>query len=1429
LKIRDHVEVLSQPTVVRLEHLQMANAGWISANYYITEETGKHFKALRSLFAKENGCGAFLIGHYGSGKSHFLAYLTQQIQSGAFSSRGQRVLPISLLNYKASMPLEEILDAHVAVSPDQNDRRKKWKQVETEHPNGLVLILDELSEFLRSKPNAQSFNEDLRFLQFLGEWAQDHPLWILAALQEQIEHTGEIEYDLFRKIKDRYPIRLLLTPAHVKNLISESILRKKESFRPAVEKLAQELSEIYPKKSVDYGLFCEIYPIHPVTLELLEEVRDRFSQSRGIVDFTLTQLLGNEARNIDPFLDRPWGSLLTPDAIVDHFSDLFEVQPEFLAIAQKVLPYYRKHIPDLFPNKLQRELAWRTLKLLILVHLSPRRNSLTAEEASRWLLLKVSSIDPARNREIIEKILETLCLQGAFLKRQDLRYRLDLEDDSKEQLEQLLSRTVEELKGREVIAFENLVPLLNQSEFSPFALPRDRWFVRKIRWHFHEWDLNVYFGGGVPKEMPDGLALQIGVPWGPPAAAVRCYRVLPRQLELDPDVLDISALQDLKERPLSSRVLTRIQERLSGKNNWFQSLIRNAYHDANCFDPVESKILPPPASLPGNHISWLNALGEWILRQTYPLFEQFAPGHGPLPKEAYRQFMKFASEHDIGAEEAPEPVRLIREAYLVPMGIMQRRGSEYAVKQRLDNHELVQMLAPLIEHHPAPERVYQRLSAPLYGLVDDQIHLLLIMLLIQGEIDIVKADRSYREVYETLIHPLQYDKILPGRALNVNQLHDLQTLCDGFRIAVPRQWSVLAQKRAIEQLRKTGDKQRDQLSKFASMLKGQGEVDDLAQQVERTIEQWLALDKGEHELQGFQHFLFAIGSPERFIAEANEMTSMPARYERLLRETGRYRHLFSYEAVSKCADPGIAARVEALGPAPALSQPELLEAWLKDAQRIYQGYRDWYQVQHDRSWKKAGEHPIWTYKIPGLARSRHFAGSDTRRALENAIAEAKTGRCAGLITLDFQPVCRCGFDGSNNPLHPILSRFEELSSALERDLSFFFQQDQVKAKVREWAEQGLEMNTGTLSYVEGRAAYPEIENMALFDQHLAGLELVHPVETKSLMDLLGKRVWEKSALIQALGQLFDRYGPRISFRNEQAPPREDLVAWCCEQAMRQGQSLPKGLTALERSLIPGLLKPHWVQEKSFQQIESMDLGEDAILRVLEMLLSGAIRPPVQKPANGPVAAVLELMDPSRPASADELADLIACLYEQSDRLMKLRPKLWLTRLQQLAEIQLEKTPAPLIQLLQSHLDAQWIVVDCLGLPLVKAVASVLPQCFPHWRANPVQYATVSKQTSTEAFYLGLIGGDLRKAFEKMDVVDALIHERKLNLKDLAKLARAEMEVAFRRILERFDPGQSVLIFGDHGFRLALDGAGFCHGGSSTLERITPVFELLPRK
>src|SRR6266699_5043312 len=116
LKIREHVDVAPHPTVVRLEHLHGDNAQWISDSYYVTGETARHLEALRILFAKESGSGVFLIGHYGSGKSHFLAYVTQQLRTKKFSARAPNVVAISLLNYKAAEPLESIVERELEIA-----------------------------------------------------------------------------------------------------------------------------------------------------------------------------------------------------------------------------------------------------------------------------------------------------------------------------------------------------------------------------------------------------------------------------------------------------------------------------------------------------------------------------------------------------------------------------------------------------------------------------------------------------------------------------------------------------------------------------------------------------------------------------------------------------------------------------------------------------------------------------------------------------------------------------------------------------------------------------------------------------------------------------------------------------------------------------------------------------------------------------------------------------------------------------------------------------------------------------------------------------------------------------------------------------------------------------------------------------------------
>src|SRR6185295_7063505 len=96
------------------------------------------------------------------------------------------------------------------------------------------------------------------------------------------------------------------------------------------------------------------------------------------------------------------------------------------------------------------------------------------------------------------------------------------------------------------------------------------------------------------------------------------------------------------------------------------------------------------------------------------------------------------------------------------------------------------------------------------------------------------------------------------------------------------------------------------------------------------------------------HFEVAIGSAQRFVVDANEMASLPPRFEKLLRETQRLRHLFSDPAVARCANPDIATRIEAMQPVPSLSQPEALESWLDAALALYQSYQQWYRQQHEQ-------------------------------------------------------------------------------------------------------------------------------------------------------------------------------------------------------------------------------------------------------------------------------------------------------------------------------------------------------------------------------------------------------------------------------------------------------------------------------------------------
>ncbi|MBI5487123.1 MAG: hypothetical protein HY905_07300 [Deltaproteobacteria bacterium] len=169
MQIRERVEVRVQPTVVRLE--ESAAAPWITEAYYLTDEVRAHLDAVRRTLAGNSGSGVFLIGPYGSGKSHLLAYLTQRIRAGELARPAPDVTPLSLLNYSAEARLEDVVAGGLGLEVGPGDRREAWATAMAAHPAGLVLVIDELSEFLRAKPDAPA---SPRTSASCSTWASGH-------------------------------------------------------------------------------------------------------------------------------------------------------------------------------------------------------------------------------------------------------------------------------------------------------------------------------------------------------------------------------------------------------------------------------------------------------------------------------------------------------------------------------------------------------------------------------------------------------------------------------------------------------------------------------------------------------------------------------------------------------------------------------------------------------------------------------------------------------------------------------------------------------------------------------------------------------------------------------------------------------------------------------------------------------------------------------------------------------------------------------------------------------------------------------------------------------------------------------------------------------------------------------------------------------
>lgn len=682
--------------------------------------------------------------------------------------------------------------------------RRVLEEIKKAGLSGMVLCIDELSEFFRAKPDASKLNEDARTLQFLGELSNSQPLWIIAALQESIERTGDISQQTLRKIKDRFPIKLALSTLHIRELISGRLIRKKEGATERIRQIYDDYRRHFSSFDCALSLFTSIYPVHPITLSLLEGLGDLFSEHRGIVDFLYSRLVGDPRRHIEGLLSRPAAELLAPDSIYEHFAPRLAEYSAFHVYPRHIIPHLDEVINRVIEDDLDRGLARRLVRILVLYRIHPTAKPPSVELLAELVACMIAVHDPQFNsRYVSEVLLDPLVQESQFLAKRSEQefgfglergkekarvfYEVVTEENPRKTFQARIAQIAKELSVRDSRLF--LDPLRELKESSSWPGPGlwNGFLKRSVLWRQTTRHVLLAF---LDDDEMEKLVAQIK----PKLEEFQCDFALivtlnTAQASISPNILDeswsalwkIPALEeiDLLREYLSIRLLA---EELQPSNPAHASLCPFVTEDLTRLEPQVEQILlrviyQGEFLNPGIRFETsarelrrfdrlLEAAGEHLLSKRYRKFLPIAPTTlPPSPRLYQRLFTEFVTPGKLSIQEARNKgLTEAIETLALPLGIVEVRSGSYLLTPDPLRYLLLEYCFQFLSATSSvnlPHLLHELQFGP-FGLPRETAHFLLASLAHSGLISLLSAGR-----------------VLPLEFLHLGSLESAQTVALG--------------------------------------------------------------------------------------------------------------------------------------------------------------------------------------------------------------------------------------------------------------------------------------------------------------------------------------------------------------------------------------------------------------------------------------------------------------------------------------------------------------------------------------------------------------------------------------------------------------------------------------------------------------------------
>lgn len=290
------------------------------------------------------GKGIFVVGHYGTGKSHVMSFLSALAEHGdapehlrphpeltparyqAFA--GQYVVKrTQLAGMKRSLywgvahQLTELAtslgvpftfkDEHDIVNP-KPELERFLTAIEQATGKGVMLVIDELLHYLESR-NDQDLVIDLQILQALGEFCDGHRFVFMAGLQRTLfQHprfhgiAGEVS-----KVRKRFN-DFLIDNKGVAQLIESYLFAKTAEQQATIRRLLLAHKDLFDTIGPDIDRMVALFPAHPLFIDEFQSVA--VVERREI----LTVLSVEAARLAECEVDTGRPQLITSDLYWQH-------------------------------------------------------------------------------------------------------------------------------------------------------------------------------------------------------------------------------------------------------------------------------------------------------------------------------------------------------------------------------------------------------------------------------------------------------------------------------------------------------------------------------------------------------------------------------------------------------------------------------------------------------------------------------------------------------------------------------------------------------------------------------------------------------------------------------------------------------------------------------------------------------------------------------------------------------------------------------------------------------------------------------------------------------------------------------------------------------------------------------------------------------